>query len=595
MALVRFRLESEPDLGWHLAQGRLLAHGLWLRTNALSWTARDAPWVDTSWLFDLITFLSTRIAPALLGPKLVVAALLAAALLFLGLACDARAPLAVWLLPALTLLLLPRATPRPHVAAWAALACVLHLCLSASHLDQHSSLASHASARRLRLLALLPLWLGAQLHAGAAFAAAPLGLFSLEAFLRTRARRALWPLPLSLLALLAGPAGPASLIHLLRHWDLGQVVQIEEFQPWRFSSEPLLPVILLFALLGLFLDWRQPRDSSAPAQPDATEPPASRWLPGRPALLASVLLFALLALRTQRLFYELVIVAAPALALLVSALRKRRGARTAALAMLLLFSLALAPHALAAELLAPRFDPGWNEQALPVRAARFLEEHAITGPGFNGLRDGGYLAWARPGQPIFLDARIHAYPAALWKQLESAEQSPAAFDAFLRDEGAQWALTTRQRERLGGYRLLDDQPGWALVYWDEVSAVYLRRDQPQLAAAIASLEFHQFHPWGNLFAALPKLDAQARAALDAELARYLDTSPHDALALIARCASALQARRPQAASACDAAEDAAREAQDSPARPALAQSAREIVRATNHLARADAAQTFNTC
>jgi len=506
-----------------------------------------------------MTFLSTRIAPALLGPKLLIAGFLAAALLFLGLACAALSPLAVWLLPALTLLLLPRATPRPHVAAWAALACVLHLCLSASELDRHSSLVSHASARRLRLLSLLPLWLGAQLHAGAAFAAAPLGLFSLEAFLRTRERRALWPLPLSLLALLAGPAGPASLVHLLRHWDLGQVVQIEEFQPWRFSSEPLLPAVILCALLGLLLDARRARDSSATAPRDGTALGGPRWRSGRPALLACVLLFALLALRTQRLFYELVIVAAPALALLLSALRESRDARTAALAMLLLFTLALTPHALAAELLAPRFDPRWNEQVLPVRAARFLEEHAIEGPGFNGLRDGGYLAWARPVQPIFLDARIHAYPAALWKQLDAAERGPAAFDAFLRGEGAQWALTTRQRERLGGYRLLDNQPGWALVYWDEISAVYLRRDQPQFAEAIRALEYRRFHPWGNPIAELqrPEPGLEALLEFDDEIARFRQTSPDDAMGRLMDCAVARARKKDDATARCDAAETVA--------------------------------------
>src|SRR5579871_5592578 len=85
-ALLRFRPEQEPDLGWHLAQGRLLAQGEWLRTNALAWTARDAPWVDTSWLFDLLAYASTHICAYVYGPKLLIALLFAAMLAFSGLA-----------------------------------------------------------------------------------------------------------------------------------------------------------------------------------------------------------------------------------------------------------------------------------------------------------------------------------------------------------------------------------------------------------------------------------------------------------------------------------------------------------------------------
>ena len=69
-ALLRFGPESESDLGWHLAQGRLLFSGHWLRTNALAWTTPDAPWVDTSWLFDLITYISTLFFSDVLGAKL---------------------------------------------------------------------------------------------------------------------------------------------------------------------------------------------------------------------------------------------------------------------------------------------------------------------------------------------------------------------------------------------------------------------------------------------------------------------------------------------------------------------------------------------
>ena len=132
-------------------------------------------------------------------------------------------------------------------------------------------------------------------------------------------------------------------------------------------------------------------------------------------------------------------------------------------------------------------------------------------------------------------------------------------DAFLRGEGAQWALTTRQRERLGGYRLLDNQPGWALVYWDEISAVYLRRDQPQFAEAIRALEYRRFHPWGNPIAELqrPEPGLEALLEFDDEIARFRQTSPDDAMGRLMDCAVARARKKDDATARCDAAETVA--------------------------------------
>ena len=226
-ALLRFRQEGEADLGWHLAQGRLLFEGHWLRTNALAWTARETPWVDTSWLFDVIEYLSAKICGEVLGPKLVIGFFFALTLFFLGLACRALSPLGVWVIPAAALLLMPRATPRPHAASWSALACVLWLCIRAWQLRSRRIVGIPTHRRgACGCFALIPIWIGAQLHAGAAFACAPLALFALESLWRTRSRLTLLPIVLAPLALIAGPAGPASVIHLLRHWNLGEVIQI---------------------------------------------------------------------------------------------------------------------------------------------------------------------------------------------------------------------------------------------------------------------------------------------------------------------------------------------------------------------------------
>ena len=52
-----FALVADTDAGWHLALGRLIATQGLPHTNALTWTARDVPWYDTSWLWDWVSYL----------------------------------------------------------------------------------------------------------------------------------------------------------------------------------------------------------------------------------------------------------------------------------------------------------------------------------------------------------------------------------------------------------------------------------------------------------------------------------------------------------------------------------------------------------
>ena len=195
-----------------------------------------------------------------------------------------------------------------------------------------------------------------------------------------------------------------------------------------------------------------------------------------------------------------------------------------------------------------------------MRATRFLEENQIDGHGFNGLRDGGYLAWAAARGADLRQTRastlIRTSSGATSKR---REKSPALFDADISAKrGATWALTERERERLGGYRLLDANPGWALVYWDDTSSLYLRRDQPQLASLIESFEYKRVHPWGNLLRSrCAAFDRSQLNQTDSELLRFLKTTPGDVWALSMACASKKREGDPGAESLCAIAEQAA--------------------------------------
>ena len=238
----------------------------------------------------------------------------------------------------------------------------------------------------------------------------------------------------------------------------------------------------------------------------------------RPALLAATVLFGALAIRAVRMTYEFEIVAAPTLAWGLGVLQRRHSARFAALVASLFFVVCLASRRADRWPLTMRLSPQWNESLVPVRVAKFVQEEKLSGPHFNSFSDGGYLEYAVPELPAFLDARVQAYPAELLRELQEAERTRAGFDRFLRAHGVEWAITTRIRERLGGFRLLD-QPGWALVYWDEI-------------------EYRYFRPYGSIVAGIAHVPQEDLPRLWRELDRYERTSPNDPFALIVRCGAA---------------------------------------------------------
>jgi hypothetical protein len=523
---------EETDAGWHVAQGRLILAGRFLRTNTLNWPFPDEPWYPTTWLYDaLLALADRRLGP--LGLDLVTGALLLGATLLVGLACAraAKEPAAAWAMPAVFFALLPHAVVRPHLATWCAFAGVLAL-----------GLAARGRSRLPRAAALGVVALAGNLHAGAVFAAFALGCFSLEAALAER-RAGRSPLPdlvlaaLAPAALAANPGGLYTLGFLFFHLRVSDVVPLVEFARPTLQGDPAFFALLVpCAALALYR------------------------LRASPALAAIALAAAALGLRTQRLTQLLLLVGPVLLADALPALAARlppevdRRRAGALLAVLLVCVSAL--WADAGRRLLQTWEAGFSPFVLPVRAASFLDAEAIAGRGFNSFGDGGYLAYARPGVQTFADGRVVPVPAGFLPRWLEAEKTGESFRAFLAGYGVEWALATRLKERLGGYRLLES-PGWALVYWDDLSEVWLRRDVPRFATLIDRLEYKTFKPYGRIVGKVAALDLAGLRALDAEVGRFLSTSPGEPFALVVACGAAVRQRRADAGARCAAAESAA--------------------------------------
>lgn len=476
----------EPDAGFHIAIGRLILRSGIPHTNALSWIARDEPWFPNAWLFDAAcAALTNALGP--LGLQIFVFALGVATVALVGLLLGEG----VWLLPAVALLLEPRLQPRPHAVTWVTLAAVLLLC------------------RRGRRWAAVPLIvLGANFHAGAAFAAFVAGIYFLDAWLRTRDARELAGAAASGLALLANPGGLYDARYLWAHLSVQQVIPLSEFGPPRW---PVSAFFLLAVPVALYMGVRLVRKERA--------------------LLVVCVVFAALGCIAARLEYEFLIVAAPLLGQVLALARERAGPRVPALGAALAFGLAVLQSRYDTRLAVLDSGPKFDAAVLPVRAARYLAEAGLGGPHFNSFDDGGYLSYALPGVPVFIDGRVQAYPPALFQRLREAHASPAAFDRFLREIGASWALVQRRKAETTGDGLLDGAAGWALVYWDDINEVFVRREDPRWAGIVARDEFHIWRP-GVALSALA--DAPLRSAR-AEVDRFVRFSPRNPAGEVAAC------------------------------------------------------------
>jgi len=112
------------------------------------------------------------------------------------------------------------------------------------------------------------------------------------------------------------------------------------------------------------------------------------------------------------------------------------------------------------------------EEHSPVRAVEFIQSHHLTGPMLNDYTDGGYLIWAAPEHPVFIDGRADPYePTGVigefgkWAMLQSAP------DILLDKYQIGFCLLARNSPETFVLPLL---PGWKAVYSDDNSVIFAR-------------------------------------------------------------------------------------------------------------------------
>ena len=233
------------------------------------------------------------------------------------------------------------------------------------------------------------------------------------------------------------------------------VTAISEWQPLALSDPRGLGLIAILAFIALFLIARR----------------------GADLFLHEILLLAMgtwLAMNHQRMAFVFGILAAPVVARLLSKswdgyqADKDHPIANAVLIVALLFGIFKAFPSRAT--LEKQVDEG-----SPVAAVEYIRTHHLSGNMLNTFNNGGYLIWALPERPVFIDGRADAYEATgvlgqfgQWATLQAdpntlLDKYNIAFCVLERDSAIAHVMPLLQ--------------GWTQVYSDKQSVIFVRSKQ----------------------------------------------------------------------------------------------------------------------
>ncbi len=261
---------------------------------------------------------------------------------------------------------------------------------------------------------------------------------------------------------------------------------------------------------------------------------------GRRASIVDLLLvapFAWLGFSATRFVFLFAIVAAPVAARNLAALAgwlpsgaaRRVALPVAALLLagdLVLGGLALAGRGPFAES-RKVFGVGVDERHAPERALAYLDRIGAEGRIFNAFHWGGYVAWRDfPRRSAIVDGRGYV-PPDLVEEIHFARVYPGHLARLAKTYGFDAAVV--EYPTYTGVRIEDvvgpdadralTSPEWALVYWDDVALVYLRRGG-RFHAAIERDEYRRVKPANGAPGLMRTLASRdAWPAVRAELAR----------------------------------------------------------------------------
>lgn len=475
------RVPVDTDTWWHLAAGRqTLESGHILQTDLFSHTRYGSPWVNHSWLSQVVLYwLFAHFSYAGLGLWMATVVTAAFVLVYLQMEGDPFTRAFILILAAATSAVVWIA--RPQLLSFlltAVVAYILYL----------------FKWRRVNRLWLLPpvfvLWVN--LHAGYA-----LGFMVLAAFVGGE-----------VLNWLLVPVAPAQ-DPILDWRGIGLVIGMTALSALLLVINPnttrmwtyYLDTVRIGVLQDFIQEWRSPDFHPLYTHPFiwlllATL--AAMGLSGRRvdgSDLALVGMFAYASLLAGRNFGPFALVTAPVLSRHVTPILYRIAAALQGIGIRLFFSapppfsarrgaanlllLALIVALAVVKIRIP-LTVAFNEQeqrkGLPVGAVEWIRQHHPAGEMFNPYNWGGYLIWALwPDYRVFVDGRTDLYGDALLRRYLQVQLGRPGLQETLAEYNIHLVLTYPDD---GLSQQLACSGEWRKVYRDEVAVVWVRdRDQ----------------------------------------------------------------------------------------------------------------------
>lgn len=118
-----------------------------------------------------------------------------------------------------------------------------------------------------------------------------------------------------------------------------------------------------------------------------------------------------------------------------------------------------------------------NLASFPAGAVEYIQENHPPGRLFNGFNWGGYLIWALPEYPVFVDSRADIYGDALILQSLQVERAEPGWQEVVR----QWDIHTALVQARAPLGEALSRAGWQLCYQDQQAEVYTDRQGCTLA------------------------------------------------------------------------------------------------------------------
>lgn len=346
-------------------------------------------------------------------------------------------------------------------------------------------LLRHRRDPRARTLVAVPflMLLWANLHGAFLVGIVLLGIFGLEALIRAlversaRARARLRHLSIagvtSLVATLANPAGIELWAHVVGYLRTPFLVDVTiEYQSPNFHDATVQPflvalvVIVLVLMVGrircalveilLFVFWFSSALYTArniPLFAVLVLPMVARWLAeGLRTLAAGEGAVGGCFARVERADRELT----------------RIDARCATWLPATVLQALLCTHIATG---VPARTHAFSPEAFPVTALEKLKGKLPAGNVFNHFQWGGYLLYAAPEVPVFIDGQTDFYGEALTRKYLRIVQLGPGWKELLDEHDIRWTLTQTGQPL---NRALELSPGWQRVYQDATATIFKR-------------------------------------------------------------------------------------------------------------------------